>query len=153
VHADNNALSDLDRLLIEREIGRMAVQYTHWVDFGHAERIIDLFVADGIWHDGQQAYEGHAAIRAWFRKRQEMTQRTSRHVLSNHLIDIRDRDHASGTVYFVLYRHDGDPAQAVRPLDRQPAIVGEYRDEYVRTPQGWRIRTRRAMTTFAQTHP
>ena len=148
-NAVNNELTDYERAAIERECSRLAIRYTHLVDFGHAERITDLFTADGLWHDGQASHRGEAAIRAWFKRRQEMSGRLSRHVLSNHLIKVLDRDHATGTAYFLLFRHDGDPARAARPMAGQPVLLGSYEDEYVRTAEGWRFQSRRAVTSFS----
>ena len=71
-------------------------------------------------------------------------------MISNLLIEALDREHARGTVYIQLFRHDGNPEQKVRPLEQQPIFVGEYYDEYVRTPQGWRFSVRKAGGAFAR---
>ena len=68
---EDGNLRDVEQLLIERECERLSVLYTHFVDFGNAERIAELFVEDGVWDGGQERFEGRTAIREFFRRRQE----------------------------------------------------------------------------------
>jgi hypothetical protein len=62
---------------------------------------------------------------------------------------VRDASAVDGVVYLTLWRHDGDEGRRVAPLD-QPALVGEYRDEFVRTPDGWRFARREVEVSFAR---
>jgi hypothetical protein len=64
-------------------------------------------------------------------------------------IDVDSGDEAHGVCYFTLYRRDGvDEGGA--PLEGQPQIVGEYRDHFVRTAEGWRISHRVATVGFTR---
>lgn len=58
-----------------------------------------------------------------------------------------DENNATGVVYLTLYRHDDPDDAAVRPAEA-PAIVGEYRDRFVRTPEGWRFARREVRVDF-----
>lgn len=73
----------------------------------------------------------------------------SRPVCSNLLIDVIDSDHSTGVVYFTLYRHDGEKGRRTSPLDG-PVVVGEYRDRFMRTPDGWRIVERSLHADFVR---
>jgi ketosteroid isomerase-like protein len=143
-------MDDLQKLLIERECERLVTRYCHLVDHGQAARIADLFTEDGVWASPEATMTGREQIRAGFQRRQDNTARISRHVCCNLLIEVEDADHASGAVYLTLYRHDGDPARRVSP-SAAPQVIGEYRDRFERTPDGWRIARREVEVSFLGT--
>ena len=80
-------------------------------------------------------------------QRQAQVGRISRHVCNNLLIDVIDEDHAESVVYLTLYRHDHEKPKALAPLE-SPFMVGEYRDRFIRTPDGWRIAHREIAISF-----
>ena len=91
---------------------------------------------------------GQAEVKRGFAARQANSKRMSRHVCNNLLLYVIDEDHAEGTVYLTLYRHDGEPGRRVSPVDDQPQMVGEYRDRFVRTDDGWRFEHREIEVSF-----
>jgi len=91
--------------------------------------------------------EGQEQLRKGFGAREANTARMSRHVCNNLLLEVIDNDHAEGTVYLTLYRHDGEEGRKLSPLEGT-AVVGEYRDRFVRTAQGWRFEERRIFVSF-----
>ena len=109
----------------------------------------ELFSADGAWRGGPSVMEGQQQLREGFAERQANRERMSRHVCNNLLVDVVDADHANGVVYLTLYRHDGDEDRRVSPLPG-PQIVGEYRDRFVRTPDGWRFAERKIDVSFVR---
>ena len=142
----------LQRLLIERECGALVTDYCHFVDHGEAARIADLFTKDGVWTSEQVTMSGRDELAAGFQRRQDQAARMSRHVCNNLRLEVIDEDHAQGTVYLTLYRHDGEPGRRLSPLE-QPEMVGEYRDEFVRTSDGWRISRREIEISFLRRTP
>ena len=136
-----------ERVLIERECERLVTLYCHYVDHGEAERIAELFAKDGVWRSPQVTMNGKEELRRGFRARQQNQRRMSRHVCNNLLIDVIDADNATGCVYLTLYRHDGKEGRALSPLPG-PEMVGEYRDRFVRTADGWRFADREAAISF-----
>jgi ketosteroid isomerase-like protein len=128
-----------------RECERLVYRYASLIDFGEAEKVAELFAPDGVWESPQGRLEGNSAIRDQFRRRQD-SQRRSRHVCTNVVIDVVDDHTATGLTYFTLYRHDGGE-DGPAPLDG-PAMVGEYRDRFVRTEDGWRFLRREAAVAF-----
>jgi hypothetical protein len=137
----------LERIPIERECERLVTLYCHYVDHGEAERIADLFAKDGAWRSPEVNMEGQDQVREGFGRRQKNAARMSRHVCNNLLIDVIDADHAEGCVYLTLYRHDGEEGRRVSPLEG-PVLVGEYRDKFVRTQDGWRFSLREIGVSF-----
>ena len=140
-------MDDLQRLLIERECERLVTLYCHHVDHGEAAKIADLFSQDGVWAGPGVRMQGKEQLRKGFGAREANTARMSRHVCNNLLLQVIDDDHAEGTVYLTLYRHDGEEGRRVSPLEG-PVLVGEYRDRFVRTEEGWRFEERRIFTSF-----
>lgn len=140
-------MNDIDRLLIERACERLVVDYCHLTDHGQAARVADLFTEDGVWTAGESALSGRERILRGFQKRQDNTARMSRHVCSTMQIEVIDADTARGCVYLTLYRHDAEPGRTMSPL-HGPAMVGEYRDEFRRTPDGWRFHRRELIISF-----
>lgn len=142
-------MDDIQRMLIERECERLINQYCLFVDFGEASRIAELFTEDGWWENESIRMEGREGIRRNFSHRQGVTRRTSRHLCTNVLIDVVDEDHATGVCYLINYRHDSRSGEAEYPAPSDaPKFVGEYRDTFVRTSEGWRFATRHCDITF-----
>jgi uncharacterized protein (TIGR02246 family) len=140
-------MDDLQKLRIERECERLVTRYCHLVDHGQAAQVAELFTEDGVWASPEATMTGREQIRAGFQRRQENTARMSRHVCCNLLVEVVDEDHAGGVVYLTLYRTDGDPARRVSP-SAAPSVVGEYRDRFRRTPDGWRFAKREIEVSF-----
>lgn len=138
-----------ERLLIERECQRLVTLYCHYVDHGEAARIVDLFTEDGTWSGPGVNMDGQDQLREGFQARQDNTARMSRHVCNNLLVDVIDEDHATGSVYLTLYRHDGKQGRVFSPLEG-PAMVGEYQDRFVRTAAGWRFAERVTKASFVR---
>jgi uncharacterized protein (TIGR02246 family) len=142
-------LAEIDRAEIERACERLVVDYCHLIDHGEAERVAALFTEEAVWRGPGVEMKGREEIRAGFRLRQENAGRMSRHVCNNFRLDVIDPDHAEGVVYLTLYRHDGDADRRVSPLPG-PVMVGEYRDRFERTAEGWRIAHRQTIVSFSR---
>lgn len=140
-------MTDSERALIERACQRLVTSYCHYIDRGEAARVVELFTEDGVWRGPGVRMEGREQIARGFQARQDQAERMSRHVCQNFLCDVRDDDHAEGSVYLTLYRHDGEPGRKVSPLVG-PHMVGEYRDHFARTEEGWRIAERQTLVHF-----
>lgn len=135
--------------LIERECARLVTAYTHLIDFGNAAHVADLFTDDGTWESPESVLRGRDEIRKSFQARQDNTLRASRHVCTNLLVEVLDEAHAGGVVYFSLYRHDGDTHGRAAPLNG-PLVVGQYRDRFVCTADGWFFASRKAEVAFVR---
>ncbi len=140
-------MEPIERLLIERECERLVTAYCHYVDHGAAGRIAELFTETGVWKSPEFTMQGREQLRKGFGRRQAQRGRMSRHVCNNLRLDVIDENHAEGVVYLTLYRHDGEEGRRLAPLE-QPQMVGEYRDRFARTPDGWRFERREIEVSF-----
>jgi uncharacterized protein (TIGR02246 family) len=130
-------VTDLDRLLAEREIERMIVAYAAANDSGDWDKVAAAYAEDGRMSRPtapDDFIEGREAILAAFRARPP---RASRHIVANIRVDV-DGEAATATSQILLFTAAG-----------QPPLVGTYQDRLVRTPQGWRFAERRGSLDFA----
>jgi ketosteroid isomerase-like protein len=126
----------LAKLLAEREIERMVLDYAAFNDAGDWEAVAGMFAADGrvsrpIAPD--DFTQGCDAILAAFKARPP---RTTRHIVSNIRVDV-DSESASATSQIMLFTGPG-----MAPL------VGSYADRLVKTAEGWRFTERRGSLDF-----
>jgi hypothetical protein len=137
------------RMAIERACERLIIAYTHFVDSGEAERVVDLFAPDGVCELPTGRASGHEELRAFFRARAQNRGLVTRHICTNAAIDVVDEHSANGRVYLTLYRyqHEDSSPRGPAPL-HGPVFVGEYQDRFVLLEGGWRIAHRRAVAGF-----
>lgn len=114
-------------------IQQLAVRYAVGIDRRDVDLIADQFVPDvdcGHWGTGRDAF------RAMYSEN-DSTMDVTIHRVTNHLVDVLDEDHATGTVYLSAEHrmHDGTWAH----------LEGAYDDTYERVDRQWRIRARRLL--------
>ena len=118
------------------QLAQLVIEISWRIDRGQASTVHELFVDGGKMSFGQTRLLGRDAIRQWGRNRDAATYRT-RHVCSG-MRFVRDgSDAAEGTSVLTLFMAGGDgPGSSV------PFSVGEDRDQFVRTNEGWRFVSR-----------
>lgn len=126
----------------------LCMEYCWRVDFGHAERIPELFTEDCVWVAPPGAAVGGTVtgmaqmIDHWRRRAQLRV--TTRHLLSNLRYTADGPAGARGWISLTCYvAHEGEPKPA------SAKIVADYLDTYRKGADGrWRICTRRIETIF-----
>lgn len=135
-----SGLDPRDRAAIEQLIQRHA----RLIDHGKADRIGELFAEDAVLYGIGPDKIGRAAIAEWGRQRAALTERRSRHLQSNILIEPLSPETARGWVALTLYRHDGPGEGTAMPL-----LIAEYADHYRKAPDGaWLFAERRLSVLF-----
>jgi SnoaL-like domain len=144
-------MDPLERLLAERACERLIVEYARRVDFGEAAGIADLFTPDGVWEGVDLRLDGQDEIRAWFTQRQDLTRRVSRHLCVNIAVDVVAPGEAHSLCHLVNYRHDRrDNADTLPVPGEIPKFVGECRDAFRLTDDGWRFTARKVELAFVR---
>lgn len=139
-------LSDSERCDIERACETLSIAYARAVDFRDYDRFVLLFAEDGVLDVGQPL-NGRTAIAEAINQRPDELR--SRHVLTNHYVDVIDSDNARGIVYLTLFRHVGDESLQAGPAPLSGvAAVGHYEDRYVRGADGWLFARRKLHLAF-----
>lgn len=134
-------MDDLQIANIERACERLSHAYSRHTDFREYDKFVDLFAEDALLNAGGEL-RGKEAIRQAMSKRSDRLR--SRHVVTNHIVDVIDEDRAEGVTYLTLYREVSeearDPANVLGLSG--PAAIGHYTDKYIRTAEGWRFASR-----------
>jgi len=127
------------------DIQQLVARYPYALD-GSLERgavYADLFTADGVFinqdgrHDGgRAALEGLGGAR-----RDRETPLNTAHYIVNHVIEPLPGGRARGQEYLVVL-DVGEEGPVHGPRPSSIRLGGQYRDEYEKTTQGWRFKTR-----------
>ncbi len=140
--ADN--LNDAERSEIERACERIVYAYARLLDLGDMNGAADCFAENGSFARPSSpaiVIEGRENIRASLLSRPK-TLRT-KHLVTNVLIDVQNREEASGVSYLTLISTT-PAADAVEPfLSAGPLYFGEFKDRFVRESGHWKFLARR----------
>jgi hypothetical protein len=127
------------------EIQQLVARYPYALDGGLGKGAVyaDLFTPDGVFinqdgrHDG-----GRAALeRLGGGRRQRETPLDVAHYIVNHVIEPLPGGRARGKEYLVVM-DIGEEGPLHGPRPGSLRLGGQYHDEYEKTPQGWRFKTR-----------
>jgi hypothetical protein len=125
----------MDTLTIERACERLVLDFAYYSDHQEYESLAKLFASEGaMYRPNGDPLTGYDAILQAYRARP--AGRITRHVCSNIRITVHSADRARGLTYAVVYSANGNEKAEER--------IGEFEDEFVRTPEGWRFAVRRA---------
>ena len=129
---------------MREEIQDLISKYSVFVDDRKLSQVVDLFVEDGyvsvtgkVVTNGLIEMRGHAEIAAWLNRLTDNGKGgpVGKHCLSNMLVTINANTASSQTdMMFVKQAADG------RRWDVWE--LARYYDEFVRTPSGWRFKSR-----------
>lgn len=135
----------LRRLEDIEEIKKLKARYCAACDGGwdgrashDTEKIVALFAEDGVWEGGVYGRrEGRDGIREFYQHNPEVP--FAFHLLTNPIIEV-DGDRATGNWHLMI---------SMTQADRKSLLIaGVFEDEYVRTPEGWRIKRSRFSLAF-----
>ncbi|MFJ9173687.1 nuclear transport factor 2 family protein [Streptomyces sp. NPDC102360] len=132
---------------METELAALIADYWLRVDLRSAEPVDALYTEDGAFRAGALDLHGRAAIKSYFAKRnreQAALGRSTRHVQTNLHVQPLGPDRALCRSTVLVFAGTGDlPLQTPTP-----ATIADAEDECVRSPDGWRFRSRRLTAVF-----
>jgi hypothetical protein len=127
------------------EIQQLVARYPYALDGGAARGGVyaDLFTADGVFINQDGRHEGGRAAleRLGGARRERETPLNTAHYIVNHVIEPLPGGGARGQEYLVVL-DIGEEGPVHGPRPSSIRLGGQYRDEYQKTPQGWRFKTR-----------
>jgi hypothetical protein len=123
------AVTEKEIIAIERACERLVVDFAYFSDRREYDLLGALFVADGTMTrpSGNVLAGREAIVRSY---KATPAERVTRHICTNIRIEVESVDQARGMTYALVYSTNGNPR------------VGEFEDEFLRSPEGWRIATR-----------
>lgn len=127
-------------------IRQLTHRYCAGVDNAEMATLLDTFATDATLDHSAMGIEkmsGHDELRAGYKTIFErLRESTVVHMVTNHLIELVDDQHARGSCYFTGTVQGADGS--VR------SSTGRYDDTYLRTDQGWRIHSRTTVPLVRQ---
>ena len=135
----------MDSLEIERACERLVLDFVFFSDHQQPEALSQLFASDGVMHrPGGDSLIGRDAIHKSYQSRP--AGRLTRHICTNIRITVDSADRARGVSYALIYSGNlNQPANAHFGIEAEPRhLIGEFEDEFIRTPEGWRFAVRHA---------
>jgi len=117
------------------EIERLYARYNQGLDFQDEELYLSAWADDAVFTTGGgEVWDGREELRRRFRLRPGGEGTTITHNNTSILISPTEDGGASGRAYWIV----------LDVSEREPRmlVTGHYFDTFVRTPKGWRIKTR-----------
>lgn len=122
-----------DRLAIED----LVTEYAWLLDHQQWDDVPNLFTEDAEVHIRRREIIGRSGLEEWAAYRAQKENRRTQHQMTLVRLNQTSPDRIEGTASLVL--HVAKAGGGSTYVD----LVGEYEDEYVRTPEGWKFRRRR----------
>jgi hypothetical protein len=146
----DDARRDLE---VERACLRVITELALHTDAGDYARALDLFTDDAVMDRDGERFVGMDELRAAYAARPVL--RLTRHVLSNTVVRVIGPDEAESISYVTVYRHRMLRSDEAPPYSLSGAdVLGEYRDRFRHTSQGWKLAARitRTVLKFGPSH-
>ena len=121
---------------------QLVTGYAYHRDRADGRAVGALFTEDAVFDLMGDVFRGRAAIRE--RVDAGASGPAFRHLMSTIHIEVEARDRARGVSYVTVYSAPGPlPATLAEWM-----AIGEYQDNFVRTPEGWKIQRRTFVPAF-----
>jgi hypothetical protein len=133
------------------DIQQLVARYPYAFDGGLAKgaAYADLFTPDGVFINQDGRHEGRTELqRMGGSTRRRETPLNVAHYIVNHVITPISSSRATGTEYLVVLNIAED-GESVHSRSGSIRLGGQYRDEYEKTPQGWRFKVRQYLNKDA----
>ncbi len=135
---------------IELACTKLVNQFAVYNDLGRHEELAELFTDDGRYArptDPASFVEGRAKLLAAFKARPQ--DKLVRHLVTNILIEVISPTTAKGFSYVTQYSGSTTKPAVTHGWQANPSrLVGEYSDDFVLTPAGWKIKQRSGKLIF-----
>ena len=139
-------MPDTDDVVLWYGLYRLITNYWFDVDFNGGCNAHDFYVPNGLFAVGDNRFQGHEQIRAFYAWRQRRGHTTSRHLINNLQVLPTDEQHVRLIGVLSLYRADGRPPFVG---ERPPMLVADVRADCVRGDDKlWRYESHQLQPIF-----
>ncbi len=134
------------RAAAQRDVEDVIFRFFLHLDEQEYDELSGLMAPTGTWLRNGALLKGPEGVREAMRSRPAGF--TTRHLITNIVVDIEGEDHAEATYYMTVFVHSGE-ARPSGPVKMDvPMHVSVFRQKFVRIPQGWRIAELSGTATF-----
>jgi len=137
-----------ERRAIEWECTRLINLYANLNDQGRWQDVAALYAEDGLMTRPtapDAPIVGRDTILASFLSRPA---RATKHICANIVVEAESATEASATSNILLFAGTNAEDGGLPTRNDGPPLVGEYRDRFVKTTDGWRFAERRGTLSF-----
>ncbi len=134
-------MNDHDKMTIEWACDKIVQQFAQYLDFNQLDKLGNLFTDDGSYArpvDPSNPLIGRAAIVDAMKRRPP---RITRHLMTNVVIEVISENEAHGVSY-CSFTGSTDVNGAAPVMADPKLFLAEFRDTFVRTNSGWKIKAR-----------
>lgn len=144
----SDSLEPLERLLAEKACRDLVLAAARAVDAQDYRALAALFAPDGeLVRPGGEPLRGPQAVFDSYAAKDP--HRLTQHLVTNHEVQVTSATTARSCCRVILWASRRDEALTPRGRRADEAQqIGEIDDEFVRTPEGWRIARRSARFTM-----
>ena len=138
------------RQIIQWQCQQLALRVSYFIDQQNYTAMAELFTKDAIFArptDPDNPIKGRETILAAFESRPK--NRITRHICTNIIVDTVNESSATGNIYVNLITANTANEAENFGLNADPAqFMGEFRDSYTLTTEGWRVEQRLGNIVF-----
>jgi SnoaL-like domain len=135
-----------DRLDLERTIYRFFL----YLDERRYDDLCALMAPNGVWYRQGKALRGPVEVLEALKLRPAGA--TTRHLITNVIVDMIDDTHAQATHYLAVFFHGAEKPPSLPVPIELPRHISIFREEFTRTTSdGWRVAAMSEIPTFAKT--
>jgi hypothetical protein len=135
-----------DSATTQRDIEQMIFRFFLHLDEQEYDQLSSLMAPTGTWLRNNVLLRGPQDVRDAMRSRPIGF--TTRHLITNVIVDVTDPDHADVTFYMTVFVHSGDKKPTGTVKMDVPMHVSIFRQKVVRTSDRWRIAELSGTPTF-----
>jgi hypothetical protein len=132
--------------LIRSKIENLIYEFFYCLDERRYRELSDMFAADGVWHRQGKELRGPDAVMDAMKQRPPGF--TTRHLITNVMVDVDGPDAASARFYMTVFVHEGaEPPKAAVPM-AVPMHVSSFEQKFVNRGGRWLIGGLNGVATF-----
>jgi len=132
-------MMDTDDLALWYALNRLVTNYWADVDYNGASKAHEFYLPEALYAVGNNRFEGAEKIRAFYARRRQHGNTTTRHLVGNLRVFLDDARRATTVGVMTLFRADGRP-----PFEwsRPPAMIADFEAQCVfGDDQVWRFQS------------
>jgi hypothetical protein len=132
--------------LVRSKIEKLIYEFFYCLDERHYRQLSDMFASDGVWHRQGKQLRGPDAVMDAMKQRPAGF--TTRHLITNVIVDVAGSDAASARYYMTVFVHEGTEAPKAAVPMAVPMHVSSFEQKFVNRGGQWLIGELNGVATF-----